>query len=93
MNRRTFLGRVFLGATAAIALTPRRAAAAMDTSKMQAVASAITSAGFSADLKKQDDGSWKVRARSGQMDIPIPSAHSLATAQGVNAAASDIEFS
>jgi formyltetrahydrofolate synthetase len=92
LTRRSFLSRLAIGA-AAILATPRRAAALMDTTKMQAVASAITNAGFSADIRKQDDGSWKVRARSSQMDIPVASAHNLATVQGVNGNLSEIEYS
>lgn len=87
MSRRRFLA----ASAGTVALAPR-AEASMDTNKMQAVAAAITSAGFDAVLSKQDDGSWKVRARSKQVDIPVASAQALAIAQGVTAYAAEIEF-
>lgn len=88
-NRRTFF-RALLASPLAF-LVPR-AAPAMDLAKMQAVASAITNAGFSADLSKNPDGSWKVWARSNVPDIPVASANALAIAQGVTAFVSDVLY-
>jgi hypothetical protein len=90
MHRRRFFG-LLMAAPAALLAVPA-SAAAMDLTKMQAVAAAVTNAGYSADLVHQADGSWRVRAISGAIDIPVAAVQSLAAAQGVSAFASTIEF-
>lgn len=82
MNRRAMF-KALLFAPAALIVAPT-VANAMDTTKMQAVASAITNAGYDAQITKQADSSWRVTARSAAFDIPIASANSLAVSQGVN---------
>lgn len=67
-------------------------AAAMDTTKMQAVASAITNAGYDATIIRQPDGTWRVRAHSPAMNIPVASANNLATTQAVSCVISEAEF-
>lgn len=90
MTRRTFFLSL-LGAPL-LPLSTASTAAAMDTAKMQAVAQAITNAGYDAVLNKQGDGSWRVRARSAAMDIPVASANNLAVAQAVSCVISEAEF-
>jgi hypothetical protein len=86
MNRRKF----FL-TLVGIGLVPKQVRA-MDTAKMQAVATAITNAGYNAEIFKQPDGSWRVRGKSNAMDIPVGNANNLAVAQAVSGMISEIEY-
>lgn len=60
--------------------------------QMQSVAVAVTNAGYSADLITSDGTTWSVRARSGNMDVPIATANNLAVAQSVSAFIAEIEY-
>lgn len=64
----------------------------MNLTKMQAVTTAITNAGYSAAASQVSAGVWTVRATSTGLDIPTADAVALATAQAVPAFVAEVEY-
>lgn len=64
----------------------------MTLAKAQAVASAIIGAGYQAHAFLRSDGEWVVRAKSNALDVPVGTANSLATSQGVTGLIAEIEY-
>jgi hypothetical protein len=65
----------------------------MTTAQMQACVTAITNAGYDAEIHKQPDGTWKVRGKSNSFNIPVASADNLAISQSVTGLIAEIEYS
>lgn len=65
----------------------------MTLAQAQACGAAISGAGFDVSMKHDlTTNDWTVRALSSNLDIPIASAHSLATSQGVTATVALVEY-
>jgi hypothetical protein len=66
---------------------------AMTKTQMQAVASAVTNAGFPATLIVEDGGiTWRVRSAAGDFTVNVNAIKSLADAQGVSAFCAEAEY-
>lgn len=65
----------------------------MTRAKAIAVQTAIVNAGFNCVTRQVDEDAWTVRAEALTVSIPVASAQALATAQGVTALVSEVDFS
>lgn len=67
----------------------------MTKTQMQATATAITNAGFPAELHTTDGGiTWTIRSRTntGSADVNVNTVKALADAQGVSAFVAEVEY-
>jgi hypothetical protein len=93
MNRRQ-LGAMCLTVPAALLLISRKAFA-MTKTQMQSLVTAITNAGFPAEIRTPDGGAtWRVvsRTTTGTSDVNVNTVKTLADAQGVSAFVAEVEY-
>lgn len=68
-------------------------ASAMSKASMQALAAALTNAGYPAKLILNQDGSWTVRSQTSDgFTVNVNAVKALADAQGVGAFVSEVEY-
>lgn len=68
-------------------------ASAMSKASMQSLATALTNAGYPAELILNQDGSWKIRSQTSDgFTVNVNAVKSLADAQGVGAFVAEVEY-
>lgn len=65
---------------------------AMTLSKMQAVVTAITNAGFAANASLRPDGTWQIRSDAADYTVDASQVCGFATAQGITAKVSSAVY-
>lgn len=92
MRRRKFFRWLLAMPASLVVFLPRRAQA-MTKTQMQALVTAVTNAGFPAELKLAADGvTWTVRSRATDFTVNVNAVKNLADAQGVGAFVAEVEY-
>jgi hypothetical protein len=65
----------------------------MTKAQMQATVTAITNAGFPAEVSTADGGvTWKIRSRAADFSVNVNAVKALADAQGIQAFIAAVEY-